>query len=161
MSAAAPICRAIRLTCCARSPATFASRSSSTATRAFTCCCQRLVCERMRDASRRDNHSLTPRNDHASAAAEPLTRDKSRVFWNLLPSSLSRLACLACLVRREADQEVCMNAIKTTGNDGAYDVVILGAGYAGLMSALRLCQKRQQLRIALVNRSDQFLERVR
>jgi NADH dehydrogenase FAD-containing subunit len=54
-----------------------------------------------------------------------------------------------------------MNAIKTTGNDGAYDVVILGAGYAGLMAALRLCQKRQELRIALVNRSDQFLERVR
>jgi NADH:quinone reductase (non-electrogenic) len=54
-----------------------------------------------------------------------------------------------------------MNAIKTTGNNGAYDVVILGAGYAGLMAALRLCQKRQQLRIALVNRSDQFLERVR
>ena len=54
-----------------------------------------------------------------------------------------------------------MNAIKTTGNDGAYDVVILGAGYAGLMAALRLCQKKQQLRIALVNRSDQFLERVR
>ena len=54
-----------------------------------------------------------------------------------------------------------MNAIKTTGNDGAYDVVILGAGYAGLMAALRLCQKRQELRIALVSRSDQFLERVR
>jgi NADH dehydrogenase FAD-containing subunit len=54
-----------------------------------------------------------------------------------------------------------MNAIETTGNDGTYDVVILGAGYAGLMAALRLCRKKQELRIALVSASDQFLERVR
>ena len=42
-----------------------------------------------------------------------------------------------------------------------YDVVILGAGYAGLMAALRLNRKRQALRIALINVSDRFVERVR
>jgi NADH dehydrogenase FAD-containing subunit len=40
-------------------------------------------------------------------------------------------------------------------------MVILGGGYAGLMAALRLGRKKQTLRIALVNGSDQFLERVR
>jgi NADH dehydrogenase len=39
--------------------------------------------------------------------------------------------------------------------------VILGAGYAGLMAALRLGRKRQELRIALINAFDRFLERVR
>jgi NADH:ubiquinone reductase (H+-translocating) len=42
-----------------------------------------------------------------------------------------------------------------------YDVVILGAGYAGLMAALRLAGKKPALRIALVNESEQFFERVR
>jgi thioredoxin reductase len=48
-----------------------------------------------------------------------------------------------------------------------YDVVILGAGYAGLMAALRLRRRKRgpqnhrELRIALVNGSDQFIERVR
>jgi NADH dehydrogenase len=42
-----------------------------------------------------------------------------------------------------------------------YDVVILGAGYAGLMAALRLRRRRPQPRIALMNGSDQFIERVR
>ncbi len=42
-----------------------------------------------------------------------------------------------------------------------YDVVILGAGYAGLMAALRLNRKKQALRVALVNISDRFVERVR
>ena len=54
-----------------------------------------------------------------------------------------------------------MDATETTGHFPAYDIVILGAGYAGLMAALRLTQKKQELRIALVNASDQFLERVR
>src|ERR1700686_874031 len=48
-----------------------------------------------------------------------------------------------------------------------YDVVILGAGYAGLMAALRLRRRKRgpqnhrELRIALVNGGDQFIERVR
>jgi len=43
-----------------------------------------------------------------------------------------------------------------------YDVAILGAGYAGLMAALRLSQrKRGPRRIALVSGSNQFVERVR
>ena len=48
-----------------------------------------------------------------------------------------------------------------TGTFPAYDVVILGAGYAGLMAALRLNRKRDTLRIALINASERFLERVR
>jgi hypothetical protein len=54
-----------------------------------------------------------------------------------------------------------MSATQTTRNFSSYDVVILGAGYAGLMAALRLSQKRRGLRIALVSIRDQFLERVR
>lgn len=43
-----------------------------------------------------------------------------------------------------------------------YEVVILGAGYAGLMAALRLSRRRRgPRRLALVNGSDQFVERVR
>ena len=54
-----------------------------------------------------------------------------------------------------------MNAAEMTKTLPAYDVVILGAGYAGLMAALRLSRKRRKLRIALVSASDRFLERVR
>jgi NADH dehydrogenase len=54
-----------------------------------------------------------------------------------------------------------MNVKETTGTVRAYDVVILGAGYAGLMAALRLGRTRERLRIALINASDRFLERVR
>lgn len=42
-----------------------------------------------------------------------------------------------------------------------YDVIVLGAGYAGLMAALRLGQRRLGLRVALVNREEAFVERVR
>jgi NADH dehydrogenase len=46
-------------------------------------------------------------------------------------------------------------------NSRPYDVVILGAGYAGLMAALRLSRQKYGLRMALVNARENFLERVR
>jgi NADH dehydrogenase FAD-containing subunit len=52
-------------------------------------------------------------------------------------------------------------------DDLRYDIVILGAGYAGLMAALRLRRRkrrpqgRRHRRIALVNGTDRFIERVR
>jgi NADH:ubiquinone reductase (H+-translocating) len=42
-----------------------------------------------------------------------------------------------------------------------YDVIVLGAGYAGLMAALRLSQRKLKLRVALVNAEEPFVERVR
>jgi NADH:quinone reductase (non-electrogenic) len=53
-----------------------------------------------------------------------------------------------------------MDPTTVTGNSRAYDVAILGAGYAGLMAALRL-SRRNAPGIVLINASDQFLERVR
>lgn len=54
-----------------------------------------------------------------------------------------------------------MNATGTTGHLAAYDIVIMGAGYAGLMAALRLRQKGQPPRIGIINGSEAFLERAR
>ena len=45
--------------------------------------------------------------------------------------------------------------------NAVYFIVILGAGYAGLLGALRLRRMKETFRIALINASDQFLERVR
>jgi NADH:ubiquinone reductase (H+-translocating) len=42
-----------------------------------------------------------------------------------------------------------------------FDVVVLGAGYAGLMSALRLQRGKPRLSVALVGHARDFLERVR
>lgn len=48
-------------------------------------------------------------------------------------------------------------------NNRLTEVVILGAGYAGLLSAFRLAgkNKAQQMRITLVNGADHFVERIR
>ena len=54
-----------------------------------------------------------------------------------------------------------MDPINVTDNPRHYDVAILGAGYAGLMAALRLGKGKKPPRVVLINTSDSFLERVR
>lgn len=46
-------------------------------------------------------------------------------------------------------------------NVAAYEVVILGSGYAGLMAALGLAGKNPLKRIALISERDAFVERIR
>src|SRR5262245_54125582 len=54
-----------------------------------------------------------------------------------------------------------MNTIENVAKSDDYDVVVLGAGYGGLMAALRLRRGAGRLRVALVNMRDEFIERVR
>jgi NADH dehydrogenase FAD-containing subunit len=54
-----------------------------------------------------------------------------------------------------------MDTPRKTAPSVTYDVAVLGAGYAGLMAALRLRRSRQRLNIVLVNAGEAFLERVR
>src|SRR6516165_7069396 len=74
---------------------------------------------------------------------------------------MSHSAHLACLNHGKARAGNIVNTMVTSESGRTFDVVILGGGYAGVMAALRLGRKRQALRIALINGSDQFLERVR
>jgi NADH:ubiquinone reductase (H+-translocating) len=56
--------------------------------------------------------------------------------------------------KREAD-------VFLSTNIAAYEVVILGSGYAGLMAALGLAGRNPLKRIALISERDAFVERIR
>jgi NADH:ubiquinone reductase (H+-translocating) len=60
---------------------------------------------------------------------------------------------------QDTAKEIAMNA--EPKDPCRYDVLIVGAGYAGLMAALRLRRRRAPLRIGLINARDAFAERVR
>ena len=80
-----------------------------------------------------------------------------------LPSQppLSRFSLLACLVR---GVPISGGIYERDADDRNFQLLRRchpGAGYAGLMAALRLSRRKWRLRIALVSSRDQFLERVR
>src|SRR5262249_47418295 len=75
--------------------------------------------------------------------------------------SLSRMSLLACLCLRRIVRRLCMSVTSIPVDFVGYDIAIMGSGYAGLMAALRLARPAWQLRIALINARDQFIERVR
>jgi NADH dehydrogenase FAD-containing subunit len=54
-----------------------------------------------------------------------------------------------------------MQAIVATQTRHSCDILILGAGYGGLLAALRLRRRGSKLRVILVNSRDLFVERVR
>src|SRR5215471_18496004 len=71
------------------------------------------------------------------------------------------MSLLACLCLRRIVEELCMSVTSIPVDFVGYDIAIMGSGYAGLMAALRLARPAWQLRIALINARDQFIERVR
>jgi NADH dehydrogenase len=79
----------------------------------------------------------------------------------LLLSNVTFAAAGVSCYAKDPFQELMMNTSVIREDVRKYDVAILGAGYAGMMAALRLNRKKQALRIALINVSDRFVERVR
>ena len=54
-----------------------------------------------------------------------------------------------------------MDPVSVIDKSRHYDVAVIGAGYAGLMAALRLGKGKKLPRVVLINASDRFVERVR
>jgi NADH dehydrogenase FAD-containing subunit len=87
--------------------------------------------------------------------------DAKTLFLCLLQSHFRRPACPVIgghAFRRWAMGEQAFGSVHI---DQTYDVVVLGAGYAGLMAALRMARRSSRLRIALVSAREHFVERVR